>query len=252
MVWLLVITLVDAAILIGAWWLALLPEQETASILHIRAIATALLLSTPARDEIPRITQLTFGYALLRYALYGLVACARAILPAIAAGAVASDRKSGRMEELKMIPVSPVVAYLARTLTPTLPFLILMALTPVVFATVLIAEHVPMLEIVRLMQESYGQVMLAALISVTCSVLFASAWSARCAAYFGLWLLLPSFWAAILWKAGVTGFALRPDEVDGRSPDFMLICAAQLALTGAACLAAFLLGVRGYRKIGGS
>jgi hypothetical protein len=190
--WVLVVGLAGAGIVAGAWWVAGLTEETTASILRLRAVTAALLIATPARDEAINIAQMTFGYALLRYTDYGLMLFARAVLPAIAAGTVAGDRKAGRLEELRMMPVGPTIIYLAKAFAPSLPFLLLAALVPMVLVSVLVGESVPAVEVLRLTLEACGQILLAALVAVTCSIAFASPWSARCAAYFVRRQFLPA------------------------------------------------------------
>jgi ABC-type transport system involved in multi-copper enzyme maturation permease subunit len=175
---------------------------------------------------------------------YALIAFSKVTLPAIAAGTIADDRRTGRMEELQTALFTAPQIYLAKALAAALPFLTLGGMLLLLLAGVVIGEYVPAREVARLALEGIGQVLLAAFVTVTCSARFASRWTAMVAAYVWLWLALPFGWLILLAPRDETLLNLlyRATHVKP-SLGFATLCTVQAALTGAVCLAMFFLGV---------
>jgi hypothetical protein len=267
-VWCIGLGLLGVGIAVGVWWVATLPQgwldltRRFNNAGDLITMALAGLLATPFRDPVVSVAQMTFGYTLLRFAGYGLLAVCKVLLPAIAAGSIAKDRQAQRLHDLQMMPIPPAVLYLAKAIAAALPFLTLGGLLLVCFAGVVIQEGVPVREIGRLSVEVGGQILLMAFVGVTCSVLCASPWAARSLAYLLLWLALPLLWLILLLKAGaVRYFPLIERQIDndaiGRHSlttatpiGFTALCMLHLGLTVVVCLVALLLGVHKLRNLG--
>src|SRR5262245_53129793 len=74
------------AVIVGAaaWGVAALPQQEAMPAWLGHRGAAVLLLTTPLRDPVARLGQMSFGYTLLRFIVDFLIASARIALPAMA------------------------------------------------------------------------------------------------------------------------------------------------------------------------
>jgi hypothetical protein len=241
--WGLTLGLVGGGIVIAAWWAASQPEPgaDTLAILHTVAVG---LLATPLRDSVASLAQITFGYTLLRFMAYALIAFSKVTLPAIAAGTIADDRRTRRMEELQTALFTAPQIYLAKALAAALPFLMMGGMLLLLLAGVVIGEYVPAREVARLALELIGQVLLAAFVTVTCSARFASRWTAMVAAYVLLWLVLPAGWVILLSRMDETLPNLFFQATHGlQRLGFSGQCAVQAVLTGAGCLVAILIGV---------
>jgi ABC-type transport system involved in cytochrome c biogenesis permease component len=255
--------LAGLAIGIIAWWLAARPEQDEDAAWFVHQVAQVFLIATPLRDPVTSLAQMTFGYAWLRFAVDFLVALTRMELPAHAAASVAADRRNGRLQELQLTGLSSTQIYLAKSLAAALFFLAPELLILILFAGVLVAEGVTVGEVARLFQEWAGQILLTALVTVTCSVLSRRPWMAIVKAYAFLWLIVPALWLPVLvsMNRGSAGLierffpALSLHGSDDFTRPFYLLsrpipvgfalqCAAQALFTTLVCLGALFLGVR--------
>jgi ABC-type transport system involved in multi-copper enzyme maturation permease subunit len=252
-VWLLVLTAAALAVMAGAWRAAYLPLEEyffTGDTVPTAILAA--LMATPFRDPVASLGQMTFGYAFLRYSVYALLFLARLLLPALAAGSIGNDRRTGRMEELRAAPLTIRGIFLAKALAAALPFLALGVALFALFAGVAAAEGVPVVEVGRLALEFTGQVLLTAFVALACSALFRSPWTARAVAFFALWLALPAAWFGLIsFMNEPSSFPVAwrhayPPEVVA----FPVRCAVYLALTLAGCLLAFDVGVNALNPLG--
>jgi hypothetical protein len=237
----------------GMWWLASRPWELDREAPLTGGIISAWLLGTPLRDPVPSMAQMSFGYLLLRLAAYIVMGIARIALPVMAAGSIADDRKTGRLQDLQLTLLSAREIYLAKALAAALPFLVVGAAAPILLAGVLASESVPGREIARLMLEMEGQVLLDAFVAITCSAILRSRWSATLAACSLLWVVLPGIWIAVLlWTGALPGadrFARSLPPGWGEA-GFGTACALQMALTGAVILLAFAAGVHQLRRLG--
>ncbi len=243
--------LIGAASAVVIWWAASQPEEVPEKVSDLARMAhfdmIAVLLTTPIRDDVANLAQMTFGYSLLRFAAYALIAFCKVTLPAIAAGSIASDRRAGRLQDLQMTPMTATALYLATALAAALPYLLLGTTLLALFLGVVVGEFVPVSEAGRLFLEAEGQVLMTAFVAITCSALFGSPWVARIAAYFLLWLALPLVWLGIL-EAILAGsfWGIQISNEYRMSPGkegFGAFVAAQALFTGIVCLLAVFLGV---------
>ncbi len=251
--WRLALGLLTAAIAAAAWWAARQPITAD-DLLFLRPnLPAAALVATPFRDHVADISQLTFGYTLLRWAAYALVGFAHLTLPIIAAAAMAQERWTGRLEELRLTPLTARDVYLALALSLTLPFLIQGLALVVLFAGVAWGESVPLLEVARLSQDVAGQILLAAFVGVTCSALFRSPWLSVGTACLWLWAVIPLGWSALLML--MNGVSLNaplwvPFIDERRALEFGFQCTVQALWTAALAAAAFSVGVDALRRQG--
>ena len=270
--WSLAGILVALAIAFTAWWAAGQPDQENNPAWLAHAAAAAVLVLTPLHDPVARLGQMAFGYRLLRFTADFAVTFARLVLPALAAGTVVGDRRTGRLVELQLTGLSAAQIYMAKSLATALLFLApaLWAFLP--FAGVLVLEAVPASEVARLSVEVSGQVLLTAMVTVALSAASRSIVAAVLKAYAALWIAVPVLWillgfAAFVVSGGPPAFGGRFGEVP-LSPevilaaglgtvgagcfipwlpvavDFRAQCILQAAFTGLACLAEFLVGAK--------
>jgi hypothetical protein len=251
--WKVALCLASLVVVIAACWMAAPPERDQDTVGRIHQAARLLLLVTPLRDPILRLGQMTLGYAWLRFVVDFLTALTRVALPAVAAGSVATDRRSGRLQELQLTGLSATQIYLAKSLAPALLFLAAALVMLIVFAGALAAEGVPAVEVARLLQEWAGQVLLTAMLTVTLSTLSRSPWTAMIKAYSLQWLLLPALWLPVLlsmddtWAGLIRGPVL---PLPGPNPvDFNWQCVVQAVFTALVCLMALIAGVRGLDPV---
>jgi hypothetical protein len=206
--------------------------------------AVVLLLSTPFRDHVLNIGQAGFGYIALRIILYFLIGFSKLVLPALAAGSIGNDRLTGRLEELRTTPLSMSSIFLAKAMAVMAPFLLWGVMLTAPFLLIAINESMPLVELMRLWLEFIGQIALIALISLMCSAVFRSPWTARVAAYPIVWLLLPAGWGLILHHFGWWSIRISRWEWEELTYNvsFAQLCTMQLELTVALCLFAFYIG----------
>ena len=246
-VWWVVSGLLGLAFAVVVWWAASRPMQVTGKLAVARAAAIAFLIATPIRDEVADVSQLTFGYDLLRFASYILIAIAKVMLPGLVAGIVAGDRRTGRLQDVQLTTFAPREIYLAKVLASALPFLLPGVLLLTLFSGIVISEYVPVSEVARLCLEAVEQVLLLAFITVTCSALFSSTWAAMVVAYLLLWLALPLYWLILLTSMDRELYYLLIDSwmtLSGKPQSYGLGVqfAVQTVLTMAVCLVAFVIG----------
>lgn len=209
--WLLVAIPLLALTLAGIWRAAIEPEPLSEMAVRSHTAAVVCLMMTPLHDAEASLEQMTFGYTCLRLITYVVVFWTWLLLPGIAGGGVANDRRTGRMEELQTTPFTREGIYLAKAVAAARPFWMLGLLLFLLFACVVCAEHVSFGEVARLCWEMSAQIFLAALVTITCSALFSSAAVARGAAYLLLWLVLPCLWTVVLlYSGGETNDTLFP------------------------------------------
>ncbi len=241
--WWVLVGLLALGFALAVWWAASQPAEMAGQLVSIHNAAIAFLIATPMRDDIANVAQLTFGYSLLRFTAYVLIATAKVILPGLAAGIVAGDRRTGRLQDVQLTTFTPREIYLAKVLAPALLFLLPGAILLALFSGIVVCEYVPISEVVRLCVEAIGQILLLAFVTVTCSALFSSTWVAMVVAYLLLWLLLPSGWAVLLSLMDETLPPIANTTHGRQILGFSQQCIVQAALTVAVCLGAFVVGV---------
>ena len=206
----------------------------------------ALFLLTPFRDPVLQLPQLAFGYALLRWTVTGMVIVSRITLPVVAASAVAAERKTGRMQELQLTLFPGWAIYFAKVIAATLPVLVPGLALFLLFSGVALSTGVSAGEMLRLLLEMGGQVLLVACVSVSLSALFRSPQAAWVAACCVLWVLLPLGWSGL--RALVTGsLASFLAATEGREISFVTWYLLQTAVIVTVCGLAAVVGIRRLR-----
>ena len=238
---------VGFGMMVALWWAARLPPDSTGTFQVVASLLTDLLIATPIRDQVVDEGQLTFAYTFLRYIVYAMLGLAHLVLPALAAGTVGSDRTSGRLQELQLTLYSARVIYLAKSVAPSLLFLIPGAAITLAFLPIMVSELMPLAEVIRLGTEVVTGVLMTAAVSVACSALCRSPWTARFLAYFLVIIVLPVGWTASLWFLGkhdvellIRGYFIFDFQVN---PGFSTACLAQLLFVLALSAVAYLIGV---------
>lgn len=222
---------------VNQWW----PDERYSAVAEIHRWAVLILTSTPFRDRVLDIGQVSVGYTALRITLYVVVLFIRMILPAVAAGSIGKDRLSGRLEEMRTTVLSPSSVFLAKAIAISMPFVLWSAFAIAPFTLVALLDGTSFIDVFRLWVELLSTIAFVCAASLFCSVAARSPWTARVNAYILVWALAPFVWCvalAILRTLEMPDMITVTGDMPGPPSSFAVVCWTHFAVSWAGFLAA--------------